>query len=413
VRVLVLSLHFFPDTVSNAVVVTQMAEELAARGHRVTVISAMPYHQAHQIESGYRGKLWSVGRHGTIKVIRTWLMLRGGKRDVGKRFLAYASFNVTSTLAALFSGRYDVVISPSPPLTIGLSGWLLARLWGARFVYNVQDIYPDAAIKLGLLRGRKAISFFKWLEKFVYARADAVTVLSDDFRHNLRAKGVPDAKLEVIPNPVDTAFIRPTPSDNGFSREHALNGRFVALYAGNIGLAQHIETLIDAAACVQRPETLVLVVGSGAGLDSARAHAASVTRSNVRFLPFQPRERIPEMYASANVGVVLLKAGMGDTSTPSKLFTIMAAGLPVVAAVDPGTEVWRLVQSIGCGVCVPPEDPTALARALDSLAVDLSNTRALGERGRAYVESHYTRHIVGEQYHTLIASLGRDRQHAG
>src|SRR5207253_7464928 len=111
--------------------------------------------------------------------------------------------------------------------------------WRARFIYNVQDIYPDAAIKLGLLRGRRTIQFFRWLEGFVYANADAVSVLTEDFRRNLLAKRVPGRKIALIPNPVDTIFVRPMAQDNAFRRAHGLSGAFVVLYAGNVGLAQH------------------------------------------------------------------------------------------------------------------------------------------------------------------------------
>jgi colanic acid biosynthesis glycosyl transferase WcaI len=404
-RILLLSLHFAPDTVSNAVVVTELAEELAARGHAVTAVAALPYHQGHRIEPAYRGRLWHSGRHGAIRVVRTWLLLRGHKHDVGGRFMAYGTFNLTSTLAAAVTGPYDVVITPSPPLTIGVCGWLLARLWGAKFVYNVQDIYPDAAIKLGLLRGPRVIRFFAWLERFVYARADTVTVLSEDFRRNLLAKRVPDAKVVLIPNGVDTEFVRPLAKDNAFAREHGLVDRFVVLYAGNVGLAQGIDTLIDAARQTTVPQILFLVVGAGAGLEGARARVEAAGLGNVRFLPFQPRERLPELYASADVGVVLLRAGMGSTSTPSKLYTIMAAGRAVVAAVDPESEASCLVSAAGCGECVPPENAVALAAALERLAADPRRVAAFGAAGRAHVVTHNSRSSVGAQYDGLIRQL--------
>lgn len=409
-RVLILSLHFAPDTVSNAVVVTDVARELAARGHTVTVVSSMPYHQAHRIEAGYRGRLWKVGYHDQIRVVRTWLLLRGGKRDVGRRFLAYTTFNLTSTVAALFTGKHDVVITPSPPLTIGVSGWLVARMSGAKFIYNVQDIYPDAAAKLGLLRSSWSLRFFRWLEHYVYARADAVSVISDDFRDNLLDKDVPSSKIKVIANPVDVDFIRPLPRSNAFAEEHNLVGKFVALYAGNIGLAQGLETLIEAARLTTNPVVQFVIVGNGAGLEATRCRAAELNLSNVRFLPFQPRQRVPELYASADIGIVLLRRGMGKSSTPSKVYSIMASGRPVLAAVDPCTEVWRLVERIGCGTCVPPEDPEALACALDRLSVEPSNTAALGERGRRYVENRHSLRTIGDQYDALMGALARTRE---
>jgi colanic acid biosynthesis glycosyl transferase WcaI len=404
-RVLLLTLHFAPDTVSNAVVVTELAEELAARGHQVTVVAAMPYHQHHRIEPGYCGRLWRVDQHGPIRVFRTWLLLRGSKQDVGGRFIAYGSFNLTSSIVAACTGPQDVVITPSPPLTIGLFGWLLARWWNAAFVYNVQDIYPDASRKLGLLKAPGALRFFSALERYVYEQADAVTVVSDDFRQNLLAKGVLDSKLQVIPNGVDTDFIRPGPKDNAFAREHDLVGKFVALYAGNIGMAQGIETLVETARLLGGGDERFLIVGDGAGAESARAAARDL--SNVSYLPFQPRERLSELYASANVGLVLLRPGMARTSMPSKLYSIMAAGRPVVASVDVGSEAWRLVERVGCGMCVKAGDAGALALALDN--VQEEGYRAQGERGRRYVEQYHTRGAVGHAYDQLLAQLSSNR----
>jgi colanic acid biosynthesis glycosyl transferase WcaI len=340
--------------------------------------------------------------HGSIRVLRTWLLLRGTKRDVGGRMLAYATFNATSFIAAVSSGPYDVIITPSPPLTIGICGWLLARLWGARFIYNVQDIYPDAAIKLGLLRNPIVIKFFQRLETFVYSRADAITVLSEDFRSNLLAKRVSREKVVVIPNGVDTSFIRPLPRDNPFARAHGMIGRFVVLYAGNVGLAQGLETLIDAAVLL-RDIADVWIVGSGAGHDTVKARAAEAT--NVHFMPFQTREQVPLLYASADICIVMLRPGLGDSSVPSKLYTIMAAGRTVLAAVDPGTEAWRLVVSAGCGVCVPPGDAHGLATAVSELQIARDRLDAYGSRGREYVEKYNARRIVGLHYQKLMNGL--------
>jgi colanic acid biosynthesis glycosyl transferase WcaI len=402
-RVLLLSLHFAPDTVSNALVATELAEELAARGHDVTVVAAMPYHQGHQIETGYRGQMWQRDWHGPIRVYRTWLLLRGAKGNVAGRFLAYGSFNLSSTLIAAWTGPQDVVITPSPPLTIGVCGWLLARRWGARFIYNVQDIYPDAAVRLGLLRSSRTIRFFTALERFVYAHADAVTVLSEGFRQNLLAKRVPEHKLVVIPNGVDTSFITPGPRDNAFAREHGLVDRFVALYAGNVGMAQGVETLLETAREPTVDAVDFLVVGSGAASDDLRAVAHEYP--NLRCLPFQPRARVPDVYASADVGLVLLRAGLGHTSVPSKVYSIMAAAKPVAASVDPGSEVWQLVERAGCGECVPAGDAAALGRALEKLRSDQAYRETLGRRGRSYVERFHSRRVVGDRYDALLSNL--------
>jgi colanic acid biosynthesis glycosyl transferase WcaI len=407
VRVLLLTLCFAPDMVSNAVVATEIAEDLAAQGHAVTVVSAMPHHYGHGIYRGYRGRPWHASRHGSIKVYRTWLMVRGEKTNVSGRMVTFATFNLTSTVAALCTGPQDVVITLSPPLTIGLTGWMVAKLRDARFVYNVQDIYPDAAVSLGLIRNQSAIRFARGLERFVYDRADAVTVISEDFRQNLLRKGVPDSKIVLIPNGVDTVHIQPTARANEFSHKNGLDGKFVALYAGNVGLAQGLEVLVDAAAETKSANVLYLVVGSGAALESLRARARAARCENVRFLPFEPRERVAQVYGASEVGLVILRRGLGSTSLPSKLYTIMASGRAVVASVDPESETWRLVEAVGCGVCVPPGDPAALARAVEALEASPERARALGERGRDYVVSQCSRRVVGERYHRLVEVLGK------
>jgi colanic acid biosynthesis glycosyl transferase WcaI len=329
------------------------------------------------------------------------------------RFLSYGTFNLTSTVCALLSGKHDVVITPSPPLTIGLAGWLVARIRGGAFIYNVQDIYPDAAIKLGLLTQPTVIRLLTWMERIVYRAANAVTVISDDFRANLMQKGVPANKIWLIPNAVDGEFLHPMERDNSFAREHGITHNFVVLYAGNVGLAQGVETLVDAACYIRNRNIKVLIVGNGAGLSTARSRAEQRSLTNIRFVPFQPRERVPEVYASADVGVVLLRRGMGTTSTPSKLYSIMAAGKAVVACVDRGSEVWRVVEGAGCGVCVEPEDPVALGAVLDRLSADPSNTRELGLRGRAYVERNHNRARVGDLYHSLIVEMASRKDMVG
>lgn len=399
-RVLLVTLHFAPDSVSNAVVATELAEELSRHGHRVTVVCALPFHKAHRIEPGFGSHFLNVDRHGDIKVIRTWLYLRADKGDLGGRLASYASFTAISLIAGLITGRHDVIITPSPPLSLGIVGWLLAALWGGRFIYNVQDIYPDAAVKLGLIKNRFVIRFFSWLERFVYARAAAITVLSDGFRRNLAAKGVPLSKIEVIPNAVDVDFIRPLQRDNAFAASQRLVGRFVALYAGNVGLAQGVETVIDAAKHLSDPRVLIMIVGSGAGLQACVRRAEGL--SNVRFLPSQPRASVPDLYASSDVGIVILRGGMGETSVPSKVYTVMAAGKAVLASIDKSSEVWDLVERVGCGLCVPPDDPRALVEAIERLSSDREGTAAMGARGRRYVVANHDRSSFGNKYDELL-----------
>lgn len=292
---------------------------------------------------------------------------------------------------------------PSPPLTNGLVGFAAGRLRRAPFVYNVQDVYPDIAVRLGVLRSRRSIAIFRRMEKFVYAKAAAVSVISEGFRDNLLAKGVPPGKIEVVPNFADTGLIRPLPRRNAFSAAHGLDERFVVLFAGNIGLSQGLEHVLEAARRLAgHPEVLFLIVGAGAAKPGLIDLAARLGLPNVRFLPFQPYQDIPEMYAASDAGLVPLKRGFTGESVPSKVLSILAAARPLIAAVDEGSETWRLAREAGCGLAVAPEDPAALAGAVLELAGDRERGRRMGAAGRELVERRYSRTAAATKYEELL-----------
>src|SRR6266542_3258411 len=330
-RVLFLALHFAPDQVSGGYETTAIAEELAKLGHEVTMVAALPYHKHHRIEPPFAGRLWSRDTHNGVRLIRVWLALRGSKNDVRGRFLTYGTFNVASTLAALASGRHDVLVTPSPPLTNGLGAFLYSRLHRVPYVYNVRDIYPDVAVRLGLLTSRRSIAFFSWMERFVYRHAARVVVLTEGMAENLREKGFGPEKVVVIPHSVDTELIRPLPRDNAYARQYGLHDKFVAMYAGNMGMAQGLETALAAAALLRdAPDVRMVLVGDGAARERLEAQAQEQGLENVRFLPFVSRDEVALMHASADVGLSVLKRGVARHAMPAKLYSIMASGRAAV-----------------------------------------------------------------------------------
>ncbi len=413
-RILFLSTYFRPESATNAILMTLLAEELVRLGHEVSVITGMPHYDANRIEDAYRGKLWVRERHGDIPVTRVYLYVPGSKTSISGRLLNYLSFNVLSTVAGLAAKKHDILFVPSPPLTNGVCAFLLSRLRRMPFVYNVQDIYPDVAVRLGVLRNPRLIRLFERMEAFVYRKAATVSVISESFRRNLRAKNVPESKLAVIPNFVDIGFVTPLPRSNPFSREHGWDGKFVALFAGNVGLSQGLESVLEAAALLaDLPDVLVAVVGGGSTKQALVDRAAQMGLSNLQFLPLQPYERVPELYSAADVGLVPLRRGLTEDSVPSKLWTIMGVARPVVAGVDETSDTFAVIQAADSGLCVPPEDPAALAGAIRALYADRAGAEAMGRRGRRHVEAHYTRDGVARQYAALFARLtGTDAEHA-
>lgn len=246
-KILLLSTYFQPDIASTGVLMTHLAEELSRLGHKITVITSMPHYGGNRIWDSYRGKLIKRERHGQIDVTRLYLYVPTKKTGLVGRILNYASFNAISTLVGIFAGKQDVILVPSPPLTNGLSADLISRFKRIPFVYNVQDIWPDVVIRAGVMKGKRLIKISKWMEQYVYRRAKVCTVISEGFRNNLISKGVQPRKIATIPNFFDTDFVHPLPRSNGFSKQYGLDGKFVVLFAGNVGHSQGLETVLEAA----------------------------------------------------------------------------------------------------------------------------------------------------------------------
>jgi colanic acid biosynthesis glycosyl transferase WcaI len=412
-RLTVICPHFEPDVAPTGEVMTRIAHELVARGHRLHVVTALPWYQHHEIEPGWEG---SPVRHERVEwgAITRVHPFPTDKSNIPARALAFGGFTVLATLVATLSRtRPDAVLAMSPPLTLGLTGWLAARARGVPFVFNIQDVFPDVAVELGVLRSRPVIQAAEWLERFTYRRSDAVTVLSDDLADNVRAKVAaggrasdsrdPD-KVRVIPNFVDTTWIQPTTSDNAYRRQYDLVGKQVVMYAGNVGFSQSLDLVLDAAAALAHDEDVVFVInGGGAARPDLESRARGMT--NVRFVDMQPKDRLPEVLAAADVHVVPLKRGLARSSVPSKLYSILAAGRPVVASVDAGTEVARTLEEAHAGMAVGPGDAEAFTKAIRWLLDDEERRLEQGRSGRRFVESWASPAAVAAAYESLFDEL--------
>lgn len=411
-NLLVLCPHFAPDVAPTGEVMTSIASELVARGHRLHVVTSLPWYEHHRIEPGWEGKAvrhedtdW--GRITRVNPFPT------DKRNIPARALAFAGFTALAGLASVAGrrpGRPDAVLAMSPPLTLGAAGWAAAKRWTVPYVFNIQDVFPDVAVELGAITNPAVIRAASWLERWSYRRADAVTVLSDDLRDNLVAKierrvADPLDRIRVIPNFVDTETIRPAdPEAGAYRREHDLVGRQVVMYAGNVGFSQSLDLVLAAArALADRPEVVFVINGGGSARLDLEREAAGM--ANVRFVDFQPKERLPEVLAAADVHVVPLRRGLARSSVPSKTYSILASGRPVVASVDEGTEVARVVEQAGAGLAVPPDDPGAFTAAITKLLDGPEQARAMGAAGRAFVERWASPAAVAQRYEELFEEL--------
>lgn len=403
-KLVVITPHFAPDVAPTGSVWTRLVEELASRGHQIEVITSLPWYRDHAVEPDYAGMLFRYEDIRWGRIVRMHPFAARDKRALIRRAAAFAGF---SALGAAFGVRgpdVDAVIAVSPPLTLGLTGWITARARRAPLVFNVQDVYPDVAAEIGVLREGSLLEATRRLERFSYDHADAVTVLSEDLQDNVRAKTAQPDKVRVIPNFVDTAAIAPADPENGYREEFSLQGKTVVMYAGNVGLSQALDVMLSAAAALSYEQDLVFVInGQGAARSDLERRARGL--SNVRFIDMQPSQRLPEVLSAADLHLVPLKRGLARASVPSKTYSILAAGRPLIASVDPGSEVARFVERSGAGVAVPPEDAEALTKAIQRLLEAPEERSRMGRAGRRFVEGWASPAAVARSYEDLVTEL--------
>ena len=387
-----------------------LAVDLRDRGDTVTVVTTTPHYnrdadaEARQPMQNVWGRLLQRSQYHGIPVYHVAMPSKG--RNVAKRLAAWAGFHVISTtVGACLIERPEVIVAPSPPLSIGASAWIIALCRDARYVYNVQEIYPDIAVSLGALKNRWLIRMLEMLERFTYRKSSAVTVIAPRMRDRLVAKGVPGEKVHVIPNFVDLGRLSAAPRSNEFSRRHGLEGVFAVTYAGNMGPAQGLDIVINAAERLPDDRTKFVLIGEGIEREALtrRAHATGTERVTV--IPYQPNALMPQIYGASDVCLVTQAAAIGSDAIPSKVYRIMASAKPIVAVTDDHSDLAVLVRTAGCGAIVAPGDAEGLARIVAEAAHDPGAWREMGERGRAHVEAHYARSIVTGQYHDLIGRL--------
>ena len=410
-NITILSLVFPPDNVSTAQLMADLAEDLNARGHRVTVFTTLPHYNHDTVASAaqpmkrrWAGLLYE-SEYRSMKVYHAWMPRKG--RHVMYRMLTWLGFHFVSTVAAIVKApRPDVVLTPSPPLTIGVSAWLIARIRGAKFIYNVQEIYPDVAINLGAVRNPWLIRALLMLEQFVYRNAHAITVISARMRLRLIEKGVPGRKVALIPNFVDTRGFVPLPKDNAFSREHGLWNKFVVSYAGNMGKPQQLDILVEAAAhLADEPRIHFLLMGSGTETDALRQLAGAKGLRNVTFLQHQPYAVMPLAYAAMDACYVPQAMGTSSDGIPSKVYRILSSARPVLACTDACSDLASLVGEARAGAVVTVADGHLVANAIRNAVGDEAAWAQLGRNGRNHVVAKYDRSVVSGRYHRLICDV--------
>ena len=367
-RLLVVSIQYAPEITSNSVLITGLARALARGGHPVTVLAGTPHYRLPRVPAQYRLRPFHRQVLDGVRVLRCWAYPRSDGKLA--KVLNYASFTLTAFLASLFVERPDVVLVVSPPFWLGLIGLLLKALRGSPVVYNAQDLFPEAYVASGELRSGPLLRAMDRLMNFIYRRSDRITVVARSFSDTIAAKGIDREKILAIPNFIDTRAVEPRSRRNPFSERHGLVDKFVVMYAGNIGYTHGTEILADVAArLADIGNLLILVVGGG----SKKRDLERLTRErglpNLRLLAPEPAEGLSDLLATADVFLLTTKPGVGKPSFPSRLYSYLLAGRPVVAALDRDSDAAQLLLEAGAGSLADSGGDDAPPPALAAMAL--------------------------------------------
>jgi glycosyltransferase involved in cell wall biosynthesis len=405
VKICFFNRSYWPDQAATGQLLTELAQDLVSRfGWEVTVVAGPALHSS---ERNGRHRLRPVHSedHNGVRILRSASTTFRPARFAG-RVTNYASYALSAAVASFQIGRPDVVVAMTDPPIIGRLAIAAARRTGARFVFLCEDVFPEVAQLLDHFDHPLISRSLDQLNRMLLREAHATVAIGERMRERLvDEKGADPARVQVIHNWADCDAIRPGEKDNAFSRAHGLADKFVLMHSGNVGMSQNLGVLIDAAARLRADARIVIaIVGEGALRERLERDVLKRQLANVRFFPYQPKELLHESFATADAFLVSLKAGVEGYIVPSKLYGILAAGRPYVAAVDSSCEVARLAVEYRCGLPATPGDADALAAAVLELAADPARARQMGDNARE-LALRFDRRAAVQAYHDLFLRL--------
>lgn len=409
-RILLISQYFPPETGATSNRMISIARGLRRAGHNVHVIAEKPNHPEGVIRDDYRGGPFEERFYEGIPVTYTWVYTHPEK-DFLKRIAFYTSFMVMAVVAAMRkNGPFDVVLASSPPLFVGISGWLAARLSGAQFVFDVRDLWPDLAVAMGELGNPVVVRSAKALERFIYHRADAITAVTKGFAEEIKRMIGGNTPMTRVMNGTVPDLFQRDEAGAKLRAEDGIDDRFVVTYAGNIGICQGLPHIVEAAEKLaqQYPEVLFQFVGSGPFKDELKETVAARGLDNVRFVPRVSMDKAAAyMTGSDALLVPLAHHDIYCMFIPSKLFDSMAAGRPILLSVD--GEAREILNEAEAGRYYAAEDSDALARQVQWLVDHPEEREAMGQRGRLYAQAHCTRSEQVKKMEEFLSQLLRLR----
>ncbi len=398
---------FYPDTAATGQLLTELCEGLVRDyGCKVSVVAGVPLIPSDVSSNGARG--WGIVHPEEYRGIR--ILRSSGTRFSKRRFIGRAANYVTYFLAACWAGirleRPDIIVAATDPPIIGLAAYLASRRFGVDFVMSYQDIFPEVATLLEDFHSDTVNGVLQRVNRFLARNAVRNVALGDTMRRRLvEGKGADPARTVVIPSWADCSEIMPFARKNAFSHRHGLDDKFVVMHSGNIGLSQGLERIIEVAELLRDyPEIQFVFVGEGVKKPILQAHAKASKLSNVTFLPFQPKDQLKESFGAADMFIVSLKVGLAGYITPSKLYGILAAGRPYVAAVEDESEITAVTRKYECGLLAEPGNARQIADGILRFYRDRAMLQRYGENARN-AAFEFDRPVQIRAYFNLLSEL--------
>lgn len=411
-RIIVWGINYAPEVTGIAPYNVLLCEHLQARGHGVEMVTSFAYYPTWRKRPEDQSHFFRTDSVGGVPVHRCWHYV---PRRVSalKRIFHEGSFVLTSFFRLLALRRADVVVVMSPPLLLGAAAWVLRVFKGAPFVFHVQDLQPDAALGLGMLKPGLLTRALYSLEALAYRHAAGVSGISRGMLEAFASKGVPTDKRVYFPNGITPIDLNALPSRGEFRRREGFAGEvFLAVYSGNLGVKQGLSVLIEAAADLHDSRIRIIICGDGAARSELETDAVARQLTNVRFLPLQEKGAYEEMLVDADLCLITQQAGSGRAFFPSKLMTALNFAKPVLTVADAESELTRLLAESSFGVNVEPGRPEALARELEVLAGAPERLAEMGRVGRIFAEQFEASRVL-ESFERCLAEVVEGRPPIG
>ncbi len=411
-KVLIHSIAFSPDGVSTAYLYNDIALNLQKEGFEVTVLTTTPHYNvvASELEKQpLQSKLLGLYKISNFKGIKVIHIPQKKYKSVLLRMVGFAYWHFLALIIGIFNSKVDLILSPSPPLTIGMVNIIIAKAKGAKVIYNVQEIYPDLLIEQGGLKSQFVIRILKKLERVVYNHSDAVTTIDQDFYNTIIGRFEKPSKLHIIPNFVDTDLYRPQDVDyNRLDRsQFPESDRLKVMYAGNLGYAQDWETLLLLATKLMDFPVDFYVIGEGVQKEYLRGEIERRKLTNIKLLPYQERSLMPQLLAYADLQFIFMDKKLEGHGFPSKVYTIMACAKPLLVSSGVKTPLHSFLHDKECAFI---STQTELESKVDHFAEFLKSTtatqfRQMGATGFEVIAQSYSSRKVCNDYKELISRL--------